>query len=244
MLELMSRGLKVVCNQNLFADAQFPLSPPPRSPSPHSHLPAIHLCTSHLPTIHLCIVQLLQVKLLPVQIHLVHPIFKGLKMSDWSIVSTGRDTEEASLYHGYTEESPVRHVEPLIVCATSGIGDHSPSSFEPPTSHMLSLKTIVEDGRAQSLVITTGEGAQVEEDQPEGTTKLDPYLTEFVAPTLDQRMEIIIQRSWARMQMESYFSADCAKGKKAADIGFRLQSFRWKETSGAYKPLALMVQHI
>ncbi|KZV58759.1 acetyl-CoA carboxylase 2 [Dorcoceras hygrometricum] len=46
------------------------------------------------------------------------------------------------------------------------------------------------------------DGAQVKEDQPEGTTRLDLDLAKFVAPTLEKRMEIFIQRSWARIKME------------------------------------------
>ncbi|KZV26277.1 hypothetical protein F511_41973 [Dorcoceras hygrometricum] len=37
---------------------------------------------------------------------------------------------------------------------------------------------------------TPESGAQVEEDQPEGSTRLDQDLATFVAPTLEQRMEI------------------------------------------------------
>ncbi|KZV27775.1 hypothetical protein F511_40228 [Dorcoceras hygrometricum] len=46
------------------------------------------------------------------------------------------------------------------------------------------------------------EGAQVEEDQPEGTTRLDPDLVEIVAPNIEQRMEIVIKSSWAITDIE------------------------------------------
>ncbi|KZV18711.1 hypothetical protein F511_40076 [Dorcoceras hygrometricum] len=55
------------------------------------------------------------------------------------------------------------------------------------------------------------EGAQVEGNQTEGSTKSIPDLHAFVALPLERRMEIIIKRSWARTEREIEHLSDGEK---------------------------------
>ncbi|KZV49558.1 hypothetical protein F511_16648 [Dorcoceras hygrometricum] len=65
------------------------------------------------------------------------------------------------------------------------------------------------EGSTKSIPET--EGAQVEGNQTEGSTRLDPDLHAFVALPLERRMEIIIQRSLARTEREIEHLSDGEK---------------------------------
>ncbi|KZV23139.1 hypothetical protein F511_24973 [Dorcoceras hygrometricum] len=67
-----------------------------------------------------------------------------------------------------------------------------------------------EESGSRESTPETGED-QVERNKPEGSTRFDPDLTAFVALSLERRMKIIIQRSWARTELEIEHLSDGEK---------------------------------
>ncbi|KZV54350.1 hypothetical protein F511_03605 [Dorcoceras hygrometricum] len=143
-----------------------------------------------------------------------------------------------------------------------GSNDHdvaAPSQHEDKLkslqSNMLSFKSIVKDKRARSPVITTGgmtaspEMAERTEETP-STDSPDGFdLAAFVAPSLEQRMKIIIQKSWARTELEIEHLSNGEKKRgfiTTYQRGWFLEivDSNGKQLINLIMPLARMMPHI
>ncbi|KZV46429.1 hypothetical protein F511_17870 [Dorcoceras hygrometricum] len=94
------------------------------------------------------------------------------------------------------EESGSRESTPEAVEGAQVEGNQTEGSTKPiPETEGAQVEGKQTEGSTKSIPAT---GDQVERNQSEGSTRIDQDLAEFVDLSLEQRIEIIIQRSWAR----------------------------------------------
>ncbi|KZV14504.1 hypothetical protein F511_42903 [Dorcoceras hygrometricum] len=205
MSELMSRRLKVVCSQRFSPSHDSPShdSPPPQTPphrSPPPQTPPHRSPPPQTPTPSDSTPSQSTPQTPPHQTpHHAQsiPVFKGLKSSDMlsfkraqsPVITTGGETaERAETWTG----------SPEVAGWTK-------------EARMSQLTPVQEEESGSRESTPEAEGAQVEGNQTEGSTKSIPDLHAFVALPLERRMEIIIKRSWARTEREIEHLSDGEK---------------------------------